>query len=408
MDVEIRATTDEEWPTFARAVERAFGEHATDEAIDAWGMVHEPERSLAAFDGNEIVGTAGAFSMTLSVPGGEMPMAGVTAVGVTSTHRRRGILTAMMRRQLDDVRGLGEPLAGLWASEGPIYQRFGYGLAAFATSVKIDRNRTQFYWPVDAAGGRLRMIEKADALKELPPVYERVRPSQPGMLGRDQTWWEHILVDLNEWRDGASPLFFVLHETDEGPDGYVVYRVKHRSWSDSSGINVLRVRELIATNPSAYAALWRYCFDVDLMGRIDAWPRRIDEPLTYLLADPRRMNLEIGDGLWLRLVDVPGSLCSRRYAQEGSLVFQVRDEFCPWNEGRFLLEGGPEGAECSPSDRDAEVVVHAADLGATFLGEGSFRLLQRAGRVAEASPGALARADRMFAWDPRPWCPQVF
>src|SRR6266508_4099116 len=128
MDVEIRPTSAEEYPAFARAVERAFSGHPTQEELDVWRMVHEPARSLAAFDGTEIVGTAGAFTLSLTVPGGELPMAGVTAVGVAATHRRRGILTSLMRRQLEDVRELGEPLAGLWASEGPIYQRFGYGL----------------------------------------------------------------------------------------------------------------------------------------------------------------------------------------------------------------------------------------------------------------------------------------
>ena len=407
MDIEIRAATDEEWPQFARAVERAFGDHPSPESLDAWRMVHEPPRSLAAFDGAEIVGTAGAFTMSLTVPGGELPMAGVTAVGVAATHRRRGILTTMMRRQLDDVREMGEPLAGLWASEGPIYQRFGYGLAAFACSIKVDRNRTQFLRPAEQSG-RLRLVEKDEALKVLPGLYERVRTGQPGMLGRTQTWWEHLLIDLKDWRDGASALFFVLHETPEGPDGYAQYRVKHHPWSESGGVTVLRVRELMAANPTSYAALWRYCFDVDLIGRIDAWPRPIDEPLLYMLADPRRLNFELGDGLWLRLVDVPGSLAQRTYAKAGTLVLEVRDTFCPWNEGRYVLEGGPDGATCSSTDREPDLVVNAADLGATFLGGGSFPVLQRAGRVVEATPGAMHRADRMFAWDPKPWCPQVF
>lgn len=407
MDVDIRPTTADEFERFVRAVGRAFNEDSSQEEIDTWRHVHEPERTLAAFDGADMVGTAGAFTMTVSIPGGELPMAGVTTVGVAATHRRRGILTTMMRRQLDDVRDLGEPLAGLWASEGPIYQRFGYGLAAFACSIKIDRNRTQFFWPIEQPG-RLRLVDKDEALKVFPAVYDRVREGQPGMLGRSQIWWEQLFADLKEWRDGASALIFALHETREGPDGYVAYRVKHRSWSDSGGVTVLRVRELIAANPPAYAALWRYCFDVDLIGRIDAWPRPLDEPLLYMLADPRRLSFELGDGLWLRLVDVPVSLAARRYAERDALVFEVQDTFCPWNEGRYLLEGGPDGAECASTDREPDLAVHAADLGATFLGGGSFPVLQRAGRVVEATPGAVARAERMFAWDPKPWCPQVF
>jgi predicted acetyltransferase len=407
VDIEIRPTTADEYERFVRAVGRAFSEDSTQEELDTWRQVHEDERTLAAFDGAEIVGTAGAFTMNVSIPGGELPMAGVTTVGVAATHRRRGILTAMMRRQLDDVHDVGEPLAGLWASEGPIYQRFGYGMASFACSIKIDRNRTQFFWPIDQPG-RVRLIDKDQALKVFPAVYDVVRRGQPGMLGRSQTWWEQLFADLKQWRDGASALLFVVHETADGPDGYVTYRVKHHSSSESHGVSVLRVRELIAANPQAYAALWRYCFDVDLIGRIDAWPRPVDEPLLYVLADPRRLNFELGDGLWLRLVDVPGSLAQRKYAEAGTLVLEVRDSFCPWNEGRYLLEGGPDGAECRSTDREPDLLANAADLGATFLGGGSFPVLQRAGRVVEATPGAALRADRMFAWDPKPWCPQVF
>jgi predicted acetyltransferase len=407
MDLQIRATTMDEYERFVRAVGRAFNEFASQEEMDVWRPTHEPDRAIAVFDGAEMVGTAGAFSMSVSIPGGELPMAGVTTVGVAATHRRRGILTSMMRNQLDDVHERGEPLAGLWASEGPIYQRFGYGLAAFACSLKIERARTPFFWPLEEEG-RLRLIEKDEALKVFPAVYDRVREHQPGMLARNQTWWEQIFADLKEWRDGASPLIFVLHETGEGPDGYAVYRVKHHSWSESGGPTVLRVRELISGNPPAYGALWRYLFDVDLIGRIDAWPRPVDEPLVYILADPRRLNFELGDGLWLRLVDVPGSLAARSYAVPDRLVFEVRDTFCSWNEGRYELEGGPDGATCSPTDREPDLVVHAADLGAAYLGGGPFPTLQRAGRVVEASAGAVERAERMFAWYPRPWCPQVF
>jgi predicted acetyltransferase len=407
MEFEIRATTDDEYPSFARAVDRAFSEHPSPEVLESWRAVHEPERSLAAFEGSEIIGTAGAFGFTLTVPGGEVPMAAVTAVGVAATHRRRGILTSLMRRQLDDVHELDEPVATLWASEGPIYQRFGYGMGAYACSISVDRDRTQYFWPIESPG-RMRMIEKDEALKIFPTVYDRVRNVQPGMFAREAKWWAHLYEDLKESRDGASALFNVVHETPDGPDGYVTYRVMHRRWTEGYSTDVLRVRELMAATPEAYAALWRYCFDVDLIGTIEAWPRPIDEPLMYILGDPLRLKLTLTDGIWVRLVDVPAALAARRYAAEGALVLQVRDPFCPWNEGRFLLEGGPDGAECAPTDREADLLVQAADLGARYLGEGSFGVLARAGRTKEQTAGTIVRADHMFSWDPRPWCPQVF
>ena len=209
-------------------------------------------------------------------------------------------------------------------------------------------------------------------------------------------------------RDGASALFFVIHESEAGqPDGYVEYRVKH-DWSSGDPSGTLTVRELMAESVEAYRALWRYCLDVDLMTRIEAWPRPAEEPLFHLLADPRQLRRRVFDGLWLRLVDVPASLAGRRYAAQGGVVLEVRDAFCPWNEGRYELEGGPDGAQCRPTDREPDLLVEAGDLGACYLGGTRLQTLARAGRIHEERPGAVARAEAMFGWDPLPWCSAVF
>jgi predicted acetyltransferase len=333
-------------------------------------------------------------------------MAGVTAVGVQPTHRRRGILTQMMRKQLDDVRDRGEPVAGLWASESSIYGRFGYGMAASVAELVMERKRSNFARPHQPSG-RLRLVEKDEALKELPAVFDRVLPSRPGMWARTETWWRHTLADLERWRDGASALFFVLHESSHGIDGYAMYRVKRGEWNDSLPDHTVKIRELMAETREAYADLWRFLFDIDLDERVEAWPRPVDEPLLWMLAEPRRLVTRTNDGLWLRVVDIPGALDGRRYSVSDRLVLEVRDAFCPWNEGRYELEAGPDGAECRPSDREPDVVLGAADLGAAILGGVRFSVLHRADRV-EGDPSALRRADQMFAWDPLPWCHQVF
>jgi predicted acetyltransferase len=164
----------------------------------------------------------------------------------------------------------------------------------------------------------------------------------------------------------------------------------------------------VAATPEAYAALWRFCFDIDLMERIEAWPRSADEPLFHMMANPRQLKLKLSDGLWVRLVDVAQALEARRYAAEDRLVFEVRDSFCPWNEGRLALEGGPGGARCTRTDNEPDLVVDVRDLGAAYLGGTRFDELARAGRVVESAPGALRRADAMFSWSPAPWCPAVF
>jgi predicted acetyltransferase len=407
MDVEIRPVTAEEFETWARAIERAFGSYARDDELAAQRRIFEPELSLAAFEGTDIVATTGAYSLVLTVPGGRVPMPGVTAVGVAPTHRRRGLLTMLMRRELDDFRERGQVLAGLWASEGSIYGRFGYGLATYAAEFKIESDRAAFLRPHEQHG-RVVLLEKKVALERFPPIYERVAGGQPGMWQRTEAWWDHVTVDLEHWRDGATALFFAMHESPDGrADGYLIYRVKH-DWDEGVPGSVLKVREFMAENPRAYADLWRYCFDHDLMKFVEAWPRPSDEPLLHMLAEPRRLHLKVGDGLWLRLVDVPGALATRRYAVDGSVVLEVRDPFCPWNEGRYELEGGPHGAECRRSDRASDVILDAADLGAAYLGGVRFQTLARAGRVIEGSPGGPARADAMFAWDPLPYCSTVF
>ncbi|HEY3209866.1 MAG TPA: GNAT family N-acetyltransferase [Actinomycetota bacterium] len=406
MDVEIRPVTHDEFELYLRATERAFGHQPTLEEIENERKVFEPERSLAVFEGDRIVGTTGAFSLEVTVPGGTLPMAGVTEVGVAHTHRRRGLLTMMMRRQLDHVRELGEPLAGLWASEGAIYQRFGYGLATYASELEIERQWTGFARPYEWPGS-VRLVEKDEAMRLMPPVLEKVADATPGMWKRSQAFWEHSFADLENWRDGASPLFFAIYESPDAPEGYVAYRVKH-DWRSGLPKSTLRVRELLAATPEATAALWRSCFDHDLIGKIESWPRPLDEPLLHMLANPRALRLRVTDGLWLRLVDGPQALASRRYSTTGHVVFEVHDTFCPWNEGRYELEGGPDGASCRPSDHEPDLVVEAADLGAAFLGGARFGHLHRAGRVVEVTPGALGRADGMFGWDPLPFCSGLF
>jgi predicted acetyltransferase len=406
MDVEIRPVTAEEFELFLRATERAFGHQPSAEEIENERKMFEPERSLAVFEGDRIVGTTGAFSLELTVPGGTLPMAGVTEVGVAPTHRRRGLLTMMMRRQLDDVRDRGEPLAGLWASEGAIYQRFGYGFATYACELEIERQWTGFARPYEWPGS-VRLVEKEEAMRLMPPVMERVADATPGMWRRSQGFWEQQFADLERWRHGASPLFFGIYESSVGPEGYVAYRVKHE-WPGGIPKGTLKVRELMAVSTEAAAALWRSCFDHDLIGKVESWPRPLDEPLLHMLANPRALGLRVTDGLWLRLVDVSKALASRTYSAEGRVVLEVRDPFCPWNESRYELDAGPEGSSCRRTRDEPDLVVEAADLGAAFLGGTRFGHLLRAGRVVEVKAGTVGRADVMFGWDPLPFCSSVF
>jgi predicted acetyltransferase len=406
VDIQIRGISPSEFDRHVEAVATAFSGQMRPEESESIRKVAEIERILAAVDGQQIVGGAAANSFVLTVPGGEVRAAGVTAVGVVPTHRRRGVNSALMRRQLDDIHSLGESVAILYASEGGIYGRFGYGLASTMCQVLIERERASYLRGYRPAGD-VRLLARDAALAVFPEVYEPVRAEAPGFLARNELWWEDRFRDFEFDREGASAYFYAIHETAGTRDAYAVYRVK-QDWVESVPHALLTVEELIATTPQAYADMWRYLCDIDLVHSVKAHNRPEDEPLFHLLAEPRRLNLVLRDGIWARLVDVPKALAARRYGAEGRLVFDVRDDFCPWNEGRFALEASGAAVSCESTGRDADVELSATELGAAYLGGTSFRRLARAGRLREVSPGALTRADAMFAWDPKPYCPQFF
>ena len=407
MDIEIRSIRAEEFETWLRGMSKAFNEYPRDEWLEMERKLIEPERTFAAIDGDDFVGGASTASMRMAVPGGEVPMAGVTGVGVAPTHRRRGVATMLMRHQLEHVRDRGEePVAALHASEGGIYGRFGYGVATSDCSIEIERERTAFLW-LPREQGRVRLIDREKAFAAMEPVYDVVCGVQPGMIERRGVWWDARFEDFEHDREGASPFFFAIHEGPDGVDAYAVYRFKH-DWPQALPHGSVDVEELLATSPDAYASMWRFVFDLDLAARIKAELRPIDDPLLGLLVEPRRLRLTVRDGMWLRIVDMRAALGARRYRVDGTLVLEVRDQFCPWNDGRYRLEGGPDGAACTRTGAEPDLALSASEVGAAFLGGSSFGQLARAGRVHEERSGALRRADLMFGWDVAPWCTQLF
>jgi predicted acetyltransferase len=388
----------------------AFGETFTEEELADYDRWFEYDRSIAAFDGDRMVGTGGAFSMDLTLPGlTTIPIGGLTAISVLPTHRRRGILRSMIAYHFDEVEGRGELVSALGASESLLYGRYGYGLATTFADYEIDPRHGQFLRPV-AGRGRLRLLEPEETAKIVPPLYDRYRRGQPGELSRTQAWWDVYARDPDWSRQGASRHYDVVYESGPGRvDGWLSYRVESR-WPSGLAANVVKVRSLVGLTAEAEAALWRYVLDLDLAGTIKLMDRPVDDPVRWRLADPRRLRVtDVGDQLWVRLLDLRGALAARRYAVEGTLVLQVSDPLRPRNQGRFRLEGGPDGAACEPSTAEpADLALDIADLGAAYLGGASLASLARAERVVELTPGALLRADRMFAASPPPLCTTHF
>jgi predicted acetyltransferase len=407
MDVDIRLIGPEHLDEFFRLHAAAFSEEIKAEDIEVWRPEVEASRTFAAFEGDAMVGSTAAASKELTVPGARtVPCAGVLAVGVLPTHRRRGILRRLMRTQIDDIREQGQPVAYLWASEASIYQRFGYGVGTLMGSFKIRRTDIPFVRSLETPG-RIRLVDKDEAMKVMPTVYDAVRARRPGFVTRDEIRWTDLFRDTERDRDGASPLFYALHETDAGPDGYLAYRAKEE-WVPSLGPNsTIMIEELLNSSDDAYAALWRFVLDIDLVRTVKGFKRPVDEPLLHMLLEPRAVDLSVRDGTWLRLVDLPAALQARGYAGEGRLVLEVRDPFCSWNEGRWELEAGPDGGAVKSSDAEPDLVLHVDDLAAMYLGAVRAFSLARARRV-EGSPQAVARADALFATAEAPWCPHIF
>ena len=407
MGYELRPIVAEELPAFAAADAAAFGWDMAPEDLDRIKNLLELDRTLATFDGPEIVSSTAIYSFEMTVPGGaSLPAAGVTWVSVKPTHRRRGILREMMRRQLSDVRERGESFAALWASESIIYGRFGYGLAAEGVEMRIDRAHAALR-ETPPRRGRTRLVTREEALKHWPAVYDRVRASRPGMYARPEHWWQYkVMPDPEHHPDGFTGSFFVQYEENGEVLGYARYR---RKGEDVDGLpaGVLRIQEVVPVTDVARAELWDYLFGVDLVGRIEAWPWPADEPLFHMLADSRRLVRRIQDALWVRIVDPVTALSSRRYSTEGSVVIGVEDDFCPWVAGTYEVKGGPEGAQCKPSSKAPEIRLGAAELGAVYLGGTSLETLARAGRV-DGTEAAIRRADAMFQWRPLPWGNEIF
>ena len=401
MSVEIRSPSEDELRQAMKAVEAAFGEEQKEEDLDRHQKAMPRDRFLVAYDGAIPVGTTASLPFELTVPGGAVAAGGVTWVGVLPSHRRRGILSQMMKRQFDDLRERGEPLAILWASEAAIYGRFGYGISA--PTVQLDADRSRFSLRDDPGPkGAVRLIDREEAARVLPPIYDAVRARVPGFTSRSELLWDlYRLADPEHWRRGAGPKFYAVLEFDGEPVGYALYRIK-LDWQEGFAKSQVKVVETCATSDAAERELWRFLFGIDLIERIQG---RHDpgSPLFLMVVDPRSLKLRVTEGLWLRLVDLDAALTGRTYATDDSVVMDVRDELCPWNAGRWRM-----GTDAGRTDDDVELELDVADLASAYLGAFDFGRLAAAQRVRELKSGALGRATELFRTSRPPFCPEDF
>jgi predicted acetyltransferase len=401
---EVERLTAADQDAFEAACHLAFHEVAHPEEIAMDQRVTDPARTLAIREGEEIVATSAILGRELTIPGGTLPMAGVSAVGVLPGHTRRGHLGKLMRRMLDDAHEAGEPVATLWASEGAIYGRFGFGPATRSMRYLLQLDRVALRPDAVFPDAPPRVSAPADALASMRLVYDRVRPNRPGMLGRPGAWWDRRLHDPEHRRDGAGPLRAAVQEGPDGePAGYALYAVK-MSWDEHGPAGSVLLKELVADTPEAVAGLWRFLIDLDLV-RTLRWRLAPDQDaLVHLVVSNDAIDRNAGDGLFVRLVDADAALAARTYATAVDLVLEVDDPFCAWNAGRHHLHDG----SCEPTDAPADLALGAEALGAIYLGGTPLTALAAAGRVRELRPGALAEAATAFRGTVEPWCPEIF
>ena len=409
MAIEVRPVRDDELREFINTVSAGFLEHidadkVTEEVRPLWDL----DRTRAAFAEGRMCGALRTWATELTVPGGQrLPAAAVSAVAVLPTHRRRGILRAMVEAEHDAIRQRDEAFGLLYASEYPIYGRFGYGPGVREATLTLDTRKTGFH---PASSGRVELVKPdADAIAPLKDVFEQWRHRQPGEIRRRDVRWEYDLA-LRETAWGPPwKGFVVLHRDPAGSvDGYVRYHAEDK-WEQRQPANPVTVDELHALNETAYASLWRFLAELDWAATVKAERRSPSELLPWLLTNARAFDMsDIGDGMWVRVFDVPRALAARTYEREGSIVLEVVDREASGGRTRVQLDAGPSGATCTETDRSADLTLDVAALGTAYLGGNSLRRAAAAFGVDEHREGALAEADALFRTSDEPWSSTFF
>lgn len=406
--MDIRPTTDQDFDLFVDTMLAAFGRFR--DALPGgglWWAAIEMDRGLfaVAADGRP-VGTAAAYSFDLTLPGEVLvPAAGVTGVGVLPSHRRQGVLSALMRHQLAELRAGGDFLAVLLASEAVIYRRFGYGPATRTQRLTVPRHKAALARPrahgtaasaaTGADTGSVEVLRRGECGEILEEVYDRYRRAQPGALSRPHRWWA---LGAGQPPVSPAPRYVAVHRDADGvPDGYASYAL-------GDPATTLTVDETIAVDDAAATALAGFVLGHDLITQVVFKHFPPDHPLRWQLADFRAGQVsDDTDGLWVRLLDIPRALTARGWFEDGELVLDVDDPFLG-ERSRHLLTVRDGKADCVPTDREPDLSLDVSDLASLYLGGTAPSTLVRAGHVRAHHPGAAARADALFRTDRAPYC----
>jgi predicted acetyltransferase len=359
MPITFRTAEESDWEALCHVDGRNFGFGYTPEQIEKARAIHDVSRFELAFDGKEIVAIVGVFSLQVTIPGSRrLPMGGLTWVSTSATHRRQGLLTQLMARSLADVDRRGEPVAMLGASEGGIYERYGFGVATQLRATSIDRRLAQLRPEFRPKAGSVRFVHGGKAQSHVAEVWSRFQRDRVGEVERSEAWHRFLFDVRATERDGFSPSFYIAHR-----DGYAVYRILMQ-WNNGKPAHNLDLIEFVATTLDAHAALWHTLLGVDLVGPITSRQVPIDDPLPHLLTNPRALETTtLHDGVWVNVRDVKACFGARTYGTTDRIVVEA-------DGARWAIDGGPEGATCSRVRSRPDLSVDHASLGAMLLGAG--------------------------------------
>ncbi|MGW0334565.1 GNAT family N-acetyltransferase [Streptomyces sp. NPDC003011] len=410
--IDVRPVTEPELGDWLRAVNTGFLRPPTvpDGELEARRTQFRPGRFLGAFDGGRCVATFRSFDQQLTAVGGAaVPADAVTGVTVTATHRRRGLLTRMMARDLTAAKDRGDVVATLIAAEYPIYGRYGFGAATWMTEWTIDVPRTglDLRRPLPDDGGRVDLVDAEDVRKLGPELHERIRRTQPGAVSREEMWWRVTTGAVRLDPSWTEPYYAAYRSADGEVEGLASYGADD-DWRDKQPHNTASVHWLVASSPAAERALWRYLCSIDWITQVTSGWRAPDDLLPFFLPNPRAARITSqSDWLWVRILDVVRALEARAYAGEGELVLEVADRD-GLSGGRYRLQASPEGGSCTPTTAGADLTLDVGDLAALWLGDESAVRLAALGRVREERAGAGRSADALLRTSRRPWCPDIF
>lgn len=414
---EIRAVTEEEFPRWLEALRAGFlnSREISEEEARVRREAVVLERTLGAFEPDgRCTATFRTLPQRLTVPGGaRVDSLAVTNVTVLPTHRRRGLLTRMMRRALAEGRERGDVCSTLDAAQYPIYGRYGYGPAAWTTEWTVDSARAGLdpRWSRPEEEGARIDLAGAEEFRALgAELHERVcaLPDRQGMTDRTERWWR-LRTGGIDWpgRDSARPFHALYRDAGGRVQGLLAYTADENWENNAPRVNA-RVRDLIAATAAAERALWHFLLSLDWVATVHSGPRAPDSLLPLLLPDPRAARTTSHtDFLWLRPLDVPALLAARTYPVPGSLVLELADPM-GLSGGRFLLDASPDGAACTPTTRSADLSMGVGALGSLYLGDESAPRLRKLGLLEEERPGAAALADVLLRTARRPWAPDEF